>query len=496
MPATSSACSSCSPCTRSSTRSSPPTTPTPSPRCSRSLPPGAAYEFQRLHGMGEALYAAARAELPAAAAGARVRASGHARGAAAVSRAPAARERRQHLVRPSVHEPADFRGGGGARSHHLARGASRRSPGACASRGALYGGERANSPGEDFGDPASLAELEAELRAHAAEHYRGGPILSGGEARDVNVPVTSPADTRVIVGLTRDATAQEIRQAMAAAQAAQPRLGCDARRWSAPRCLERAAELLIERRGEFLSLLVREAGKTLPDAVAELREAIDFCRYYAARGRELFGAPAVLAGPTGEHNTLSLNGRGVFVCISPWNFPLAIFTGQITAALMAGNAVVAKPAPATPLIAHAMTRLLHERRRAAGGAAAHPGGRPAVRRGGAHAPGARRRRLHRLHRYRCHHQPHARRARGPDRAVDRRDRRRECNGGGCDGIARAGGRRRHHLSVYQRRPALLGAAGAVRAGGDCRARDRHADRGDARSQDRRALASSRPTWVL
>jgi RHH-type transcriptional regulator, proline utilization regulon repressor / proline dehydrogenase / delta 1-pyrroline-5-carboxylate dehydrogenase len=104
---------------------------------------------------------------------------------------------------------------------------------------------------------------------------------------------------------------------------------------------------------------VQEAGKTLPDAVAELLEAVDFCRYYAARGRELFGAPALMPGPTGEHNTLALNGRGVFVCISPWNFPLAIFTGQITAALMAGNAVVAKPAPATPLIAHAMTQLLH-----------------------------------------------------------------------------------------------------------------------------------------
>jgi RHH-type proline utilization regulon transcriptional repressor/proline dehydrogenase/delta 1-pyrroline-5-carboxylate dehydrogenase len=122
----------------------------------------------------------------------------------------------------------------------------------------------------------------------------------------------------------------------------------------------RAADLLEGRRAQFLSLLVREAGKTLPDAVAELREAVDFCRYYAARARELFGAPAEMPGPTGERNTLSLHGRGVFVCISPWNFPLAIFTGQITAALAAGNAVVAKPAPATPLIAHAMTRLLHE----------------------------------------------------------------------------------------------------------------------------------------
>ena len=319
--------------------------------------PGAAYEFQRLHGMGEALYAAARAELP---------------------QLPPVRvyapvgtheELLPYLVRRLLENGANtsfvhqfmnplISVEELVRDPITSLEAQATQPGRVREPRALYGGERANSPGEDFGDPASLAELEAELRAHAAEHYRGGPILSGGEARDVNVPITSPADTRVVVGLTRDATAQEIRQAMAAAQAAQPR-------WDATpaveraRCLERAAELLIERRGEFLSLLVREAGKTLPDAVAELREAIDFCRYYAARGRELFGAPAVLAGPTGEHNTLALNGRGVFVCISPWNFPLAIFTGQITAALMAGNAVVAKPAPATPLIAHAMTRLLH-----------------------------------------------------------------------------------------------------------------------------------------
>jgi RHH-type proline utilization regulon transcriptional repressor/proline dehydrogenase/delta 1-pyrroline-5-carboxylate dehydrogenase len=118
--------------------------------------------------------------------------------------------------------------------------------------------------------------------------------------------------------------------------------------------------MLEEQRGVFLRLLVKEAGRTLPDAVAEVREASDFCRYYAARGRELFGEPQDLRGPTGERNLLSLQGRGVFVCISPWNFPLAIFTGQVVAALMAGNAVIAKPAPATPLIAHAMTRLLHQ----------------------------------------------------------------------------------------------------------------------------------------
>ena len=106
--------------------------------------------------------------------------------------------------------------------------------------------------------------------------------------------------------------------------------------------------------------LQREGGKTLDDAVSEVREAVDFCRYYAAQGRELFGEGKAMPGPTGESNVLCLRGRGVFVAISPWNFPLAIFLGQVTAGLMAGNAVVAKPAEQTPLIAAEAVRLLHE----------------------------------------------------------------------------------------------------------------------------------------
>jgi RHH-type transcriptional regulator, proline utilization regulon repressor / proline dehydrogenase / delta 1-pyrroline-5-carboxylate dehydrogenase len=320
-------------------------------------PPGTAFEFQRLHGMGEALYAAARAEVPAL---------------------PPVRvyapvgtheELLPYLVRRLLEN--------GANSSFVHQFLNPQIPVAQVVRdpltalnsadaaprvrepGALFGSERANSVGEDFGDPVALAALEAEVGAHARARHSGGPILDGELARDLEVPVSSPADTREIVGFTRDASAAEIDRAMTAAAAAQAQ-------WDAApvavraACLEKAAELLQQRRGLFLSLLVREAGKTLPDALAELREAVDFCRYYAARGRELFGAPLELPGPTGERNTLSLQGRGVFVCISPWNFPLAIFSGQITAALVAGNAVIAKPAPATPLIAHAMTRLLHE----------------------------------------------------------------------------------------------------------------------------------------
>jgi RHH-type proline utilization regulon transcriptional repressor/proline dehydrogenase/delta 1-pyrroline-5-carboxylate dehydrogenase len=124
--------------------------------------------------------------------------------------------------------------------------------------------------------------------------------------------------------------------------------------------IECAAAVLDSDREKFLALLVREAGKTIPDALAEIRETIDFCRYYSARAHELLDAPTALPGPTGELNELSLHGRGVFACISPWNFPLAIFAGQIAAALATGNTVVAKPAPETPLIAHAFVQLLHE----------------------------------------------------------------------------------------------------------------------------------------
>ncbi|MBW4049974.1 MAG: bifunctional proline dehydrogenase/L-glutamate gamma-semialdehyde dehydrogenase PutA [Proteobacteria bacterium] len=218
---------------------------------------------------------------------------------------------------------------------------------------------RRNSSGADFGNPAELAALQEELRAAMAQSYRGGPLLSPGEAIEPTVPVRSPSDTAQVVGLTRDATEAQIAGAMASAALAQPAWDATPAGQRAA-CLERAADLLEARRGLFLHLLVREAGKTLPDALAEVREAADFCRYYASRGRELFAAPRELDGPVGERNLLSFQGRGVFACISPWNFPLAIFTGQITAALMAGNAVVAKPAPATTLIAHAMTQLLHE----------------------------------------------------------------------------------------------------------------------------------------
>jgi RHH-type proline utilization regulon transcriptional repressor/proline dehydrogenase/delta 1-pyrroline-5-carboxylate dehydrogenase len=122
--------------------------------------------------------------------------------------------------------------------------------------------------------------------------------------------------------------------------------------------LRRAADLFEDDAPELIARCVAEAGKTIPDAVAEVREAADYLRYYSSQAVRLFGRPTPLPGPTGEYNELRLNGRGVFVCISPWNFPLAIFTGQITAALAAGNTVIAKPAEQTPLVAARAVELL------------------------------------------------------------------------------------------------------------------------------------------
>jgi RHH-type proline utilization regulon transcriptional repressor/proline dehydrogenase/delta 1-pyrroline-5-carboxylate dehydrogenase len=124
--------------------------------------------------------------------------------------------------------------------------------------------------------------------------------------------------------------------------------------------LETAADLYETRMAELVALVIREGGRTIPAALSEVREAIDYLRYYAVRAGADFAGPERLPGPAGERNDIELRGRGVFACISPWNFPLAIFTGQVAAALAAGNAVVAKPAEQTPLVAAAAVRLLHK----------------------------------------------------------------------------------------------------------------------------------------
>ena len=223
---------------------------------------------------------------------------------------------------------------------------------------ALYA-DRRNSRGVDWGNPPLIEMLRKELSARRPAKPTAGPIINGMLLPGSMRPVTNPADRRDVVGSTRDALPEEIVKAFDAGAAAQPAWnskGGEAR----ASMLDKASDLLEASRADFHELLVREAGKSISDAIAEVREAVDFCRYYAVRARAQFAAPERLPGPTGESNELSLHGRGVFACISPWNFPLAIFAGQVTAALAAGNAVVAKPAEPTPLIAARFVKLLHE----------------------------------------------------------------------------------------------------------------------------------------
>jgi len=223
---------------------------------------------------------------------------------------------------------------------------------------ALYS-DRRNSRGIDLGNPPDVEVLRKELTTRRQPKPLAGPLVNGILLPGSTHPVTNPADRRIQVGGTRDATPAEITQAFDAGAAAQPEWNLQGGEARAA-CLDRASELLEANRADFHELLVREAGKTISDAIAEVREAVDFCRYYALRARQQFATPQRLEGPTGELNELSLHGRGVFACISPWNFPLAIFAGQVTAALAAGNTVVAKPAEPTPLIAARFVKLLHE----------------------------------------------------------------------------------------------------------------------------------------
>ena len=305
-------------------------------------PAGAAYEFQRLHGMGELLYDAVRADAP---------------------KLPPVRvyapvgtheDLLPYLVRRLLENGANTSFVHQFLNPQIPVEQVVRDPISSLSEPALgrireplalYGEERANSEGADWGDPVGVAELEAQLHGERSRSCFGWSDHWWQGGRNRGCAGSVPANRLETVGMSRDATAAEISEAMYIAARGQPAWDATPAHERAA-CLERAAQMLEQRRSVFLRLLVKEAGKTLPDAVAELREAIDFCRYYAARGRELFGQPQELPGPTGERNLLSLQGRGVFVCISPWNFPLAIFTGQVVAALMAGNA----SSPSRPLL--------------------------------------------------------------------------------------------------------------------------------------------------
>ena len=315
------------------------------------------FEFQRLHGMGEALYR---------------------RVAAAAGRAVACRvyapvgsheELLSYLVRrllengantsfvnritddalpvdALVENPVDTVAAAEPKPHP-----------AIALPAALFGPARRNARGLDLEDTDTLARLAGEMADTASGmpwRAEPGSGAVGGRVR----AVVNPADRRQVVGEVVEAEAGEVEAALEAAVQAAPG-------WSATpaaeraACLERAADLLEADMAEAMAIAVLEAGKTLADGVAEVREAVDFCRYYAQGARVEFAEPSDLPGPTGETNRIALHGRGVFACISPWNFPLAIFCGQVTAALAAGNAVIAKPAAQTPLMAGFAVRQMH-----------------------------------------------------------------------------------------------------------------------------------------
>jgi RHH-type proline utilization regulon transcriptional repressor/proline dehydrogenase/delta 1-pyrroline-5-carboxylate dehydrogenase len=219
----------------------------------------------------------------------------------------------------------------------------------------IFGAQRRNSAGVDLSDPLVRDPLQSRLAKLETRAWVARPTYGSGEAK----PVTSPHDRRIEVGTVFEASAAEVDGMARAAHAAQvgwDSLGGEAR----ARLLDRTADLYEEHSDEFLSLCIREAGKTLVDAVLELREAVDFLRFYASEARRQFTRPLPLPGPTGEQNELRLHGRGVFASISPWNFPLAIFTGLISAPLAAGNAVIAKPAGQTPLIGALAVELMHK----------------------------------------------------------------------------------------------------------------------------------------
>ena len=222
----------------------------------------------------------------------------------------------------------------------------------------LFPGRR-NSSGHALWDDATRAGLVAAMNHALAKPIAATAIAAGKPWSDGPVrEITSPHNRRLVLGQVREASAEAVNAAMAAAFAA--RHGWDGQGGPARAAiLDRAADLYEAHTAEFMALLVREAGKSLENAVADLREAVDFLRYYAERARAEFAGPMRLPGPTGERNELSLHGRGVFAAIAPWNFPLAIFTGQTAAALAAGNPVIAKPAEQTPLIAHLAVTLLH-----------------------------------------------------------------------------------------------------------------------------------------
>jgi RHH-type proline utilization regulon transcriptional repressor/proline dehydrogenase/delta 1-pyrroline-5-carboxylate dehydrogenase len=221
----------------------------------------------------------------------------------------------------------------------------------------LFAPERENSRGFNFADGQAFDALMRDCERAASHGWSATPVISGQPRTGKSAVLRNPSNTSEEIGSVVVADAAAVDAAIDAAVRVQPDWD-DAGGEHRAQALERAASLFEDHTAALVSRCVREAGKTLPDAIGEVREAVDFLRYYAARARRDFSHESTLPGPTGERNLLRLRGKGVFGCISPWNFPLAIYTGQVAAALAAGNTVVAKPAEQTPLTAAYATGLL------------------------------------------------------------------------------------------------------------------------------------------
>ncbi|MDP8916286.1 MAG: bifunctional proline dehydrogenase/L-glutamate gamma-semialdehyde dehydrogenase PutA, partial [Pseudomonadota bacterium] len=351
---------------------------------------GVKIEFQRLHGMGEALYDAANARWNGVVLRAYAPVGGH-------------EDLLPYLVRrllengantSFVHVLLDANVPASAVVEDpIGRVEARRGPHPRIPKPRDLYGDRPNSAGVDLASTPERERLLAAIRALDGQQLISLPLVGRDSPRSgqggagsttppavglppnhphpgvlrtpslptagEGEPVRNPADHSQVVGTVVEATPEDIEAAFAAAKSVQ-------RQWdeaggpARARILRAMGDALESDMDRLIAIACREAGKTLVDGVAEVREAVDFCRYYALLAERQFGAPEALAGPAGETNSLSLHGRGVFVCISPWNFPLAIFTGQIAAALAAGNAVLAKPAEQTPLIAAEAVRLFHK----------------------------------------------------------------------------------------------------------------------------------------
>ncbi|MBO9574670.1 MAG: bifunctional proline dehydrogenase/L-glutamate gamma-semialdehyde dehydrogenase PutA [Sphingobium sp.] len=316
---------------------------------------GVMIEHQRLHGMGEALYEAAEARYGALRLRAYAPVGGH-------------EELLPYLVRRLLENGANTSFVHSLLDEHVPASDVAADPIAAVEAhpdrhakipppGLLYGPDRPNPLGRDY---SIASERERVARDGSVDPLTAGPIVGGKALLDGAYETRrNPADTRAIVGTVYAATPADIEDAVHRAQAAQP--GWNARggagRAKVLRAMGKALEAEMDR---FVALLAREGGKTLNDGVSEVREAVDFCLYYAGLAEAQFSGPMPLPGPAGETNALELSGRGVFACISPWNFPLAIFTGQIAAALAAGNAVLAKPAEQTVLVAAEAVKLYHK----------------------------------------------------------------------------------------------------------------------------------------